>query len=458
MTLTTARSAATAVVGLFCLAVAPPCFGETVPAKAFPTAEGFGAQSLGGRGGDVHLVTNVNDGGPGSLRACVDASGPRTCVFRIGGTIALDSSLAVVNPYLTIAGQTAPGSGILLRNASGNDGATLSIRTHDVIVRHLRARPGPSAASSSIDALQIIRGAHDVIIDHTSLSWAVDENLDISSYDGQDPKRVTIQWSIIAEGLDKSVHTKSKKHSKGILLSSGQTGGSGNNFTLHHNLLAHSRDRMPEIDNAGITDVVNNTLYNSKSEFGEFWSTFGDNSINFIGNYARPGPDTVKRIKEVDMKPVNYDLRIYVANNFGPKRHNGTMPEEATLDPEDRQFLIAHPLPTPPVTTTTSEEAYEDVLTLAGATVPMRDDVDTRIVAEVRSRSGRIPNHPDDVGGYPIMHSAEAPRDSDSDGMPDSWEAERGLDPNNPEDRNSDADADGYTALEEYLNALAGDD
>lgn len=425
--------------------------------KAFPTAEGFGAQAQGGRGGDVYHVTSLGDDGPGSLRACIEASGPRTCVFRVGGTIEVNAPLVVTNPYLTIAGQTAPGDGILLRNAEGTRGATISIQSHDVIVRHLRSRPGPSAVSSSIDAIQVIRNAHDVIIDHASLSWASDENLDIGTDEDQDPYNVTVQWSIIAEGLDNSVHSASKKHSKGILLGSGKAGRPDNNFTLHHNLIAHNRDRMPDINNVGITDVINNVLYNPKSVFGEFWTHYGANYINFVGNYAKRGPDTSSHAQEVDLKPINFDFKLYLKGNIGPRRPDEFMPEEAILDPEDRRFVVAEPLPAPPVVTVSAEQAYEDVLNFAGATVPKRDPVDARIVAEVRNRTGRVPDHPDDVGGYPDMQGGPAPLDSDKDGMPDDWERKRGLDPYDPEDRNGDADANGYTDLEDYLNELAGD-
>lgn len=425
--------------------------------KAFPTAEGFGAWAKGGRGGTVNQITTLDDGGRGSLRDCIEASGPRTCIFRVGGTIAVDSSLIVTEPYLTIAGQTAPGDGILLRNAEGTAGSPLSIRTHNVIVRHLRSRPGPSAISSSIDALQIIRNAHDVIIDHASLSWASDENLDIGTDAGQDPYNVTVQWSIIAEGLDNSVHSHSKKHSKGVLLSSGEAGRRDNNFTLHHNLIAHNRDRMPDINNVGITDVVNNVLYNPKSVFGEFWTDYGENNINFVGNVARRGPDTSSHAEEVYLNPVNFGFKLFLKDNIGPRRPDGMGPEDAILDPDHRVFVVADRLPAPPVVTSSAKQSYEDVLRLAGATVPRRDPVDARVVREVRSRTGMVPNHPDDVGGYPDMQSGPVPVDSDEDGMPDDWEKQHGLDPQDPDDRNGDIDANGYTDLEDYLNELAGD-
>ena len=167
--------------------------GLALAVPAFPGAEGFGAKSVGGRGGKVIEVTNLNDSGSGSLRAAIAASGPRTVVFRVGGTIELKSRIQVENPYLTIAGQTAPGGGITLKNGS-NEKDTLYILTHDVVVRYLRVRPGPGGDA---DGVGVGTNASNVVLDHCSVSWAVDENLGVSST----AKNVSIQWSIIAEGL-----------------------------------------------------------------------------------------------------------------------------------------------------------------------------------------------------------------------------------------------------------------
>ncbi|MGI9450552.1 MAG: Ig-like domain-containing protein, partial [Geminicoccaceae bacterium] len=269
---------------------------------------------------------------------------------------------------------------------------------------------------------------------------------------------VTVQWSIIAEGLDFSVHSGARKHSKGILLGSGLGGRLDNHFTLHHNLIAHNRDRMPDINNAGITDYVNNVMYNPKSIFGEFYGDYGENYINFVGNYMKKGPDTSRRAREIDVDRVDkFGFKLYLAGNIGPRRRDDTLPEDAFLYPEDKTYLVDAPLPAPPVATTSAEDAYRDVLEKAGATVPKRDPVDARIVTEVEERSGRVPNHPDDVGGYPDMRGDAAPLDTDQDGMSDEWEQKRGLDLYDPGDRNGDADGNGYTDLEDYLNELAGD-
>ena len=179
---------------------------------AFPGAEGFGASTPGGRGGRVIEVTNLNDNGPGSLRACIAAIGPRICVFRVAGTIEVESRLDVWNPYLTIAGQTAPGGGITLKNAPANAQAPLGILTHDVIIRYIRSRSGPSQEpSSNVDAITIVHladdehpdeGVYNIVIDHASFSWATDEVVNI----GADAHDITIQRSIISEGLHCSNH------------------------------------------------------------------------------------------------------------------------------------------------------------------------------------------------------------------------------------------------------------
>ena len=220
--------------------------------KAFPTAEGYGAVATGGRGGAVMQVTTLADTGTGSLRACVAASGPRTCVFRIGGTITLNSELKLGGGNLTIAGQTAPGGGIALKAAPTLSGDLLEINRNDVIVRHVRFRRGVAVGDG--DSINI-KNAQNVILDHVSASWGVDENIGVS-----DPaSNITIQWSIISEGLRNANNSKGA-HSMGVLLYS-----SGSGFSLHHNLMAHNRERNPRININGLADIVNNTIYNSGS-------------------------------------------------------------------------------------------------------------------------------------------------------------------------------------------------
>ncbi len=432
--------------------------GET---KAFPTAEGFGAFAKGGRGGAVYEVTNLDDSGEGSLRACVEAKDPRTCVFRVGGTINLASSLVIRDPFITIAGQTAPGDGITLRNLPNNQETPLVVLdTHDVIIRFLRSRPGPSAQpSSNLDALEVLRGSERVIIDHVSLSWSVDELFSTYPERGRNPSDVTLQWSLLAEGLSHSNHATSKSHSKGILLVSGKGGEGAHRFSLHHNLLAHSRDRMPELAVRGFVEYVNNVMYNAASEFGEFWNDYGPMAINFIGNVTIPGPNTRTNIWATNVK-INepaHPVRLYLADNLTMSRPGDRKPR--LVDPNDEETLVKQPDPraTLESSSATPDDTLRDVLAMAGAKLPTRDAVDERIIHEVKTRSGKIINHPDEVGGWPVIRNGEPEADGDHDGMPDQFELQMAFDPDNPEDRNGDHDGDGYTNLEHYLNSLTGE-
>lgn len=435
--------------------------GPAAALEAFPSARGFGSHAMGGRGGDVHLITTLDDAGPGSLRACIEASGPRTCIFRVGGTIELASSLQIRHPFITIAGQTAPGDGIMLKNGPGNPHTPIVVMdTHDVIIRYIRSRPGPSDLGSlNLDAMEIIQGSHDVIIDHVSLSWSVDEVFSIFSEHGKDPYDITLQWSLLAEGLDRSLHKKDRKHSKGLLLTSGKTGGGPYAFSIHHNLIAHNRDRMPDLNLNGLVDFTNNVLYNGKSEFGEFWTGFGNVDVNYVGNYVRNGPSTEESAYEIDLKPVDpqYSFRLFLEGNIGPRRPTDDLHESIILKKEDRRFVVDRPHTAPDVGATSAKTAYLEVIKHAGAVLPERDEVDRRIVQSVQDREGRIIDHPREVGGWPVLKNGPAPDDRDQDGMPDDFERRHGLDPDDPEDRNGDRNGDGYTNLEDYLNELAGD-
>ncbi len=408
---------------------------------AFPGAQGFGADTPGGRGGRVLLVTNLNDSGPGSLRDACSQQGPRTVVFRVGGTIQLKSHLRITEPFITVAGQSAPGGGILLRDAG------IRVETHDVIIRFLRVRVGASTVETpgSQDALAVTAEhegqTYNVVIDHCSLSWAIDENASTWG-----PVRgVTFQWCILSECLLQS-SVRDEPHSMGILLGKAST-----RTTLHHNLFAHNRGRNPRIQ-AGLRDVVNNVFYN----YG--WGACqlsGDPQVNLIGNYWRPGPDSNLRRAVVHGEQFG---SIYVSGNISPDRAREGDPEWEIVVPEAPESLhrAARPFDTPAVAAQPALKAYLLVLDGAGATVPYRDAVDARVVRDVRLKSGRLINDPSDVGGFPAIAAGEAPPDSDRDGMPDAWEKANGLDPDDASDHSADRDGDGYTNLEEYLNELAG--
>jgi pectate lyase len=412
---------------------------------AFPGAEGFGAQSIGGRYGRVIEVTNLDDSGPGSLRAAVDARGPRIVVFRIGGTIELLKGLIIDNPYITIAGQTAVGGGIILKNHPSNKKATIYIKTHDVIIRYIRSRPGPSLeATQSLDALRI--SGYRVIVDHCSFSWATDEVVSM----WRDARDISIQWSIIAEGLNNSTHLEGS-HSKGLLIK-----GAGNErISIHHNLFAHNKRRNPRINAGGIVDVVNNVIYNSGGTGSTVGSKFAVGKVNYVGNYLKHGPNSASDYLVSTKGNGSNGFELYVEGNISPRRQTADLDERLVVKPRSHRWLVESPHAALPVTTTTALEAYHQVLSKAGATLPARDAVDTRIVADVLNGAGNIIDDPSEVGGWqgkPGGWQGKPPVDADHDGMPDAWESQFGFNPSNPAEGNGDADNDGYTNVEEYLN------
>jgi len=272
------------LTGILTLLFVPsPAHCAKVP--AFPGAEGFGAYARGGRGGRAIEVTNLSDSGPGSLRDAVDSKGPRIVVFRISGTIDLKSRISIRDPYITIAGQTAPGYGICLKDHP------MSIAADDVVVRFLRIRPADNAGSGG-DALSV-SGGRDIIVDHCSTSWSVDETLSAST-SGQ-LGNVTVQWCIISESLNESAHHKGA-HGYGSLI----RGGWGNGYTFHHNLYAHHRGRSPRPGNyndrskdpKGFTfDFRNNVVYN--------WggSTAGYNATTTSPAPTRPEASHSRRVR-----------------------------------------------------------------------------------------------------------------------------------------------------------------
>lgn len=420
---------------------------------AFPSAEGFGRFAVGGRGGDVVAVTNLNDSGPGSLREAVGA-GHRTVIFRVSGTIVLTSDLLIERSHLTIAGQTAPGDGICLR------GHPLRLRgANDVIIRYLRVRPGPESGKA-IDGIEV-RDGRNIIIDHCSVSWTVDEAM--NTWHGT--RDLTVQWCVIAEPLNRSVHPKGA-HGYGA-------SWGGENVSYHHNLFAHATARTPSVagqarERTVLMDHRNSVIYN-----WEHRSCDGKPvSINLVNNYYKPGPATLpavrRRIARIDdtRAAYGYDSVWHIAGNVvegfpaitADNWTGGVDFEGATSAAANRRH---DPFPVAPVTTHSASEAYEVVLAGAGATRPRRDAVDARVVAEVRRGGATVGNgiidSPEQVGGWPDLKSAPAPRDTDGDGMPDDWENARGLNPRDPSDRNSLRLHPVHTALEILLSELAGD-
>jgi len=420
----------------------------------FPGAEGFGTDTPAGRGGKVIEVTTLADDGPGSLRAALNDPEPRIIVFRVGGTIELKDGLFIAHPFVTVAGQTAPGGGICIKNAG------LAILTHDVLIQHIRIRPGNEGdvTPEDNDAVQILgnrgdaAGAHHVVIDHISMSWSEDET--ISTWYGAHD--VTISWSIISEALNRSRHRK-KTHSAGLLIGDGSY-----NVSVHHCLLAHIDSRNPLISKGGTHDFVNNVVYNWGVLGAEVTDYDSNSFLNFVANVFLPGPSTQSAPYEIliDLEPGT--PKIYVKDNIGPRRHDSSVDDWAVVkygwDQQPRapeQYRSNSPFAVPPVTTTSADDAFEQVLASSGATMPVRDGVDARIAGDVRNKTGAIIDSPAQVGGYPQLAPGTPPSDSDHDSMPDDWEKQKGLDPNNSADANNDLDGDGYTNIEQYLHSLS---
>jgi pectate lyase len=399
---------------------------------AFPGAIGYGSQSQGGRGGRIILVTTLADSGPGSLRACLVAKGPRVCVFRVGGVIRYTTMRPdITNPYITIAGETAPGGGILITHDGGKTGFTPFVikNTHDVVVRHVRVRLDRPGAMRRADSAFIIESSRNVILDHVSASWARDEN--VGGYAQND--NITISWSIFAEGVP--------RHDKCALLSSDPKGPQ--RLTFAHNICAHNGDRNPDINfpPRSCVDVVNNVLYNGQLQFSEVWESYGGTPVNIVGNYYKRGPNTPATAWAIDRPLVESKgrARIYYADNIidGQGLMVAPIVEPARV-PKPVCPLSVRPLP--------ASSAYAQALARSGA-FP-RDAIDSRIVQEVRMRTGRI-NQPDRT--LPRIAGGSPYADRDNDGMADSWERTNGTNPN-VADPWADTDRNGWANIEDFLN------
>jgi hypothetical protein len=465
------------------------------PIPAFPGAWGGGMWTPGGRGGRVFVVTNLADRGPGTFREACEAGGPRIVVFNVAGLIRLESPIHIRAPYITIAGNTAPGEGVCIA------GATVAIDTHDVIVRHMRFRRGQVWVGSRDDSL----GGNpvgNIMIDHVSASWGLDENMSLYRHmydhdnDPQTPAlklptvNITIQYSIFSEALNTYNHAF------------GSTLG-GLNSTFHHNLWACNSGRNPSVGMYGDFTFVNNVLFNwvhRTIDGGDHRSFF-----NIINNYFKPGPATPDHepVRWRILKPESERSRTNL-DNFGLAYVHGNVVEgnpQVTADNWDggvqpspardplpavlARIRTRAPFPHAPLRIQSATEAYEEVLQHVGACLPKRDPVDERILRMVRTGQSHgaqpwpgldallrsvgyndqviqhirslvplgIITHPDEVGGYP-SYRGEPYKDTDHDGMPDDWELAHGLDPHNPDDASTDLDGDGYTNIEAFLYGL----
>ncbi len=450
------RTAVIAIVAFAEIAPAPAVSGETISESdwapvvipsadaipAFPGAEGAGSTTPGGRGGRVIHVTNLNDSGPGSFREACEAKGPRIVLFQVSGIIALTKPIKIKNPYITIAAQTAPGDGVSLKNFP------LVTETHDIVVRYLRSRKGDETPQAE-DALDIGHGSRDVIFDHCSATWSIDEAFSLSGNNGN----ITIQYCIIGESLRASTHGKGA-HGYGSL------SRANGPVTLHHNLYIHNDARNPRFgDNYGKPpfpsfDFRNNIIYN----FGKIASgvTQGNLRINYINNIIIPGASTANpRTSPIHIgTPSN--IFVHLSGNIYEQNEKLTASNDLFLsrtliDGRVQARAVKTPFAMPPVKTQPAMEAYETVLSSVGATLPVRDAVDARLVNHVRNRIGKMIDSQKEVGGWPVYKSGRIPKDTDGDGMPDDWELAHGLNPKDPGD-GPKISASGYTNLEHYLN------
>ncbi|MBO8453207.1 MAG: fibronectin type III domain-containing protein [Bacteroidetes bacterium] len=470
--------------GLYAEMKIPVAEDEHGAALAFPGAEGGGMYTTGGRGGRIIHVTNLNDSGTGSLRAAVEASGPRIVVFDVAGIIELSSKLRIRNGDLTIAGQTAPGDGICIKNY-----ATV-VEADNVIIRFVRFRLGDQGADAD-DGEDAIWGRRqkDIIIDHCSMSWSIDE---CASFYGN--SNFTMQWCILTESLRHSVHGKGSHGYGGIW--------GGENASFHHNLLANHDSRNPRFDHPeiyenpsdpdrrGNVDYRNNAVYNWGSN-----STYGGEGghFNMVGNYYRQGPASRDRAYFIDANGIytsngtDYGYPyLYMDGNHYVQYPDMTAGDgvywhdHGTNIPPDASRLLSSLLPisgpdgqTVYTTTHSAQDAFALICETGGASL-VRDEVDDRACLDAQSGTasypdggngseGGIVDTPSAVGGWPeysadTENEANDKTDTDGDGIPDWFEEKFGLDTESDDSKAMTVDVKGrYTNIEMYLHYLVRD-
>ena len=465
---------------------------------AFPGAEGAGKFSFGGRGGKVYVVTSLADSGPGTFREGCEAAGPRIVLFNVAGIIQLQKPVNIKAPYLTIDGHTAPGDGVCIA------GESTLVDTHDVVIRYLRFRRGNTNVFDRDDSL----GGNpigNIIVDHCSCSWGLDENLSMYRHiyergmgkDANGQKlptvNITLQWNISSEALNAYNHAF------------GATWG-GRNSSFHHNLFACNTGRNPSIGMSYDFNFINNVLFNWRHrtvDGGDKGSLY-----NIINNYYKPGPAResgtvayrvlLPNASQSKQDPTPHFGRAYVNGNIvegnekvsqdnwegGVQFSDGGSKDDPTTTTNEKVKALVDevrsdkPFPMAPVTTTSAQVAYDDVLNRAGASLPHRDPVDERVINEVRTgkvwsegkeftptpMKGLAKNNwgtagngiitdISQVGGYP-EYKGEPIKDLGPDGIPASWKKKFNLDANDASLAQKDLQGDGYTVMDKYLAGL----
>jgi len=385
------------------------------PIKAFPGAQGWAAYTPGGRGGKILRVTNLKADGPGSLAATVQTKGPRIIVFEVGGVIDLQKrSIAVTEPFLTIAGQTAPSPGITLIRGGIHVGA------RDVVIRHLRVRPGEAGArkKSGWEVDGIATGSYNIIVDHCSCTWATDENLSASGprFDGKSvaewrkntSHRVTFSNCIIAEGLSRSTHAKGE-HSKGSLIHDNAT-----EIAIVGNLYASNVQRNPYFKGGVRGIVVNNFIANPGRKAihyglpaGEwFGHKYVTGQMAIVGNVLKYGPNTPTNMPLFALSGSG-PVEIFARDNLALDRSGKAVRIIGTTSKKCRQVNAA-PLWPNAIELLPAAKVEEHVLKNAGARPWDRDAIDARIVKEARSGTGKVIDSEEEVGGYPVHAETRA--------------------------------------------------
>jgi hypothetical protein len=425
---------------LFCIA---EIFQTNAQELAFPGAEGFGKFATGGRDGRILVVSNLNDDGPGSFREALGEDFSRIIVFKVSGTIALESPLDIKHGNVSVLGHSSPGDGIALKNYT-----LKATEVDNVIIRYIRSRLGDEAKYQG-DAISI-KYCKNIIIDHCSFSWASDECASI--YDNE---HSTVQFCLISESMNNSIHAKGEHGYGGIW--------GGKQATFHHNLFAHHKSRNPRFNGARyhkqpakeIVDFRNNVIYN-----------WGENNVyageegnhNLVNNFYKAGPATISK-KDKILDPYEPYGKFYLSGNIllGDAEVNENNWEGVNHFDRCPEAKLDQPIEVEKIETQPTLEAYITVLDEVGASYA-RDAVDKRIVAETRSGTATYGNgiidSPSEVGGWPELAQGRVAKDSDSDGIPDKWEKQHDLEPRDHTDAVLRSINKDYSNIEVYVNSL----
>jgi hypothetical protein len=436
--------------------------------SAFPGAEGFGKFTVGGRYGKVLLVANLNDNGPGSFRSAAEAEFPRIIVFSVSGTIHLQNKIKIKGD-VTIAGQSAPGTGICIADQS------VLLGGDNIIVRFLRFRMGDKFQKGGMvdgnggdDAFGGLK-RKNIIIDHCSLSWSTDEVFSVYAGDS-----TSIQWNLIAEPLNYSYHFETgdsdyEHHGYGAIWG-------GVHASFHHNLFAHCNSRTPRFNGIRHTqeencDFRNNVIYN-----------WGGNNVyggegghyNIVGNFYKAGPSTSKKSRSNLVTPFRRkDIpfgKWYVEGNLlegnemvSRKNQLGVKLNEPMPEDQLNNVLVNTAFDFMSGVTQDPQNAYNEVLSKSGCILPQRDTLDERIVGDVMNGKGKLidvqgdyphgTDYAQTVNAWPFLLQTSAMADTDEDGMPNDWEEKNGLNPKQNDAMLFQLDKQ-YTNVEVYLNSL----